>query len=100
LEPAIPYLLKFAAKDQNSLTTIAVVYGVFLLAALTWFSRQRENEADHLSLEIMHKAGYDIKEAVGVYERLDKILEAEVQERLKKGHRSTGFLGTWRLILR
>lgn len=47
-------------------------------------SRQREYEADKTSLTIMHRAGYDIKEAVGFYRRLGEAKNAQDQKRLEE----------------
>ena len=49
------------------------------------FSRRHETEADYLGIVFMHFAGYDLKEAYKMWERMEKS---------NSGNRTTEFLST------
>lgn len=57
------------------LATIASIYG---------FSRQAESEADAISLPMLHKAGYDARDAAGVWRQLIAEQDATAQARGRK----------------
>ena len=54
--------------DPGILQGVALAYGV--LGELP-FNRSQESEADHIGLILMAKAGYDPREAIGLWQRME-----------------------------
>jgi len=54
----------------EELVVVCTIYLLPILGAGAFFSRKRESEADYIGLVIMAKAGYDIRTAVGFWERM------------------------------
>ncbi len=70
LDTAVQTALSLATSDENlqSLGSLAYQYG----AALP-FGRNHELEADHIGLILMARAGYDPREAVVFWERMESL---------------------------
>ena len=66
--------------DTKKLYNYFTTFGVMLP-----FSRRHETEADYLGIVFMHFAGYDLKEAYKMWERMEKS---------NSGNRTTEFLST------
>ena len=54
--------------DPGIVQGVALAYGI--LGELP-FNRRQESEADHIGLILMAKAGYDPREAIGLWERME-----------------------------
>jgi predicted Zn-dependent protease len=84
LRPAMILLANTRPGDLNLLEQLAAIYAVLIGVVSRSYSRQREYEADHIGVIIMHKARYDIKECARYYERMHKATEDQAGEQFKK----------------
>jgi predicted Zn-dependent protease len=82
LKMAGQVLLAAVAKGSpQAVDTTARLYGITTQVGLALpFSRSHESEADKIGLILMAKAGYDPREAINVWERMQKEKENRVPE--------------------
>lgn len=80
--PALPVIV--APVMHIHIKALAILWSLPWVAKMYHLSRSTEAEADYIGLTIMARAGYDIQEAVGFWERMEIAQEETKQQRIEE----------------